>query len=72
MIPIYVWIAICIVSAAVASLISILIRKKTVEKTINGNINTINRWRCACFDGVAGCVAWQETGNYYYRQYHRA
>ncbi|MBR3173588.1 MAG: ribonuclease Y [Eubacterium sp.] len=32
--PIYVWIAICIVSAAVASLISILIRKKTVEKTI--------------------------------------
>ena len=34
MIPIYVWIAICIVSAAVASLISILIRKKTVEKTI--------------------------------------
>ena len=34
MIPIYVWIAICIVSAVVASLISILIRKKTVEKTI--------------------------------------
>ena len=34
MIPIYVWVAICIVSAVVASLISILIRKKTVEKTI--------------------------------------